>query len=157
MSRISRRSWIVGTVALAVVRPFGLFTSVTVPLTGCGPGEPEYDPVLRVPLAEIPETGRLERDHGRVAVELRRVDGEVRARSMFCSHQFCRVKWIPEENHYLCPCDDGLFAADGSVKYGRAKRPLKDLDVQIVGDEAWVDTRQIYKADPLPEETAEAR
>jgi len=136
---LTRRQVLLGSLAFAAVHPVSL-------LLGCGSDEPPPDPILRVPLAEIPAEGRLEREHASVAVEFRRVDGEIRARSMICSHQLCRVHWKPEENHYLCPCDEGLFAADGTVKYGRAKKPLKELTVQIVGDEAWVDTHEIYRA-----------
>ncbi len=155
MSRITRRRWMLATFALLLTRPLGLFST----LTGCSSsGDEESDPILRVPVADIPPEGRIERQQGRVVVELRREDGEIRARSMLCSHQFCRVQWQPDENHYLCPCDDGLFAADGSVKYGRARRPLRDLEYQTMGEEIWIDTRQVYRLAPLPEEVdADAR
>ena len=144
MSCISRRHLILGSLVLGATRPLGLLSV----LSGCGSGEETIDPILRVPLAEIPEEGRLEKVHGRVAVELRRVDGEIRGRSLLCSHQFCRVEWKPEEQHYLCPCDGGLFAADGSVLYGRQEKPLRELEFDVVGDEVWIDTHQIYRASP---------
>lgn len=144
MKRIDRRGWLLGTFALAMVRPGGLLAT----LSGCGAPDEPLDPVLRVPVAEIPFSGRIERTLGKVTVEFRREDGEIRARSMICSHQFCRVTWRPDEGNYLCPCDDGLFSADGSVLYGRAKRPLRELEVEIVGDEALVDTLQVYRAAP---------
>lgn len=147
---ISRRQWLTrwltGACALACLRP----ASALLALSGCGGKKKERDPILRVPVAEIPAEGRIERQHGRVAVELRREDGEIRARSLFCSHQLCRVQWQPEEQRYLCPCDDGLFAADGSVLWGEAKRPLRELDVEFVGDEVWIDTDQIYQAAKKP-------
>lgn len=149
MTSITRRRWMLATVAMLLARPLGLVSA----LSGCASSDDEEtDPILRVPVADVPAEGRIERKQGRVVVELRREDGEIRARSMLCSHQFCRVQWKPDENHYLCPCDDGLFAADGSVKYGRARRPLRDLEYRTMGDEIWIDTRQVYRLAPLPDD-----
>lgn len=142
---ISRRRWLAGAFAVFFVRPLGAL------LAGCGPEEPKVDPLLRVPMAEVPEEGRIERKRGDVVVELRREHGAIRVRSLICAHQLCLVEWRPDEQRYFCPCDKGLFGADGQVVYGPAKRPLRELDYTVEGDTVVVDTHQIYRAWPATE------
>ncbi len=44
--------------------------------------------------------------------------------SNVCTHLGCRVRWIPEEGEFFCPCHNGVFAKDGSVVDGPPPRPL---------------------------------
>lgn len=41
-----------------------------------------------------------------------------------CTHFGCGVTWRPDEQIFFCPCHNGEFAADGSVKVGPPERPL---------------------------------
>lgn len=142
--RLSRRRWIVGLLGLLVWRPS---RGVLLSLTGCGSSESSPpDSVLRLKASEVPAEGRIKKVHQMVPVEFRREGGEIRARSLLCTHQRCHVEWMPEERRYLCPCHEGLFAADGSVVYGPPQRPLRELTLEIHEDEVWVDTHQVYRA-----------
>lgn len=44
--------------------------------------------------------------------------------SNICTHLGCRVNWNDEQKTYICPCHDGIFAADGSIVRGPQPRPL---------------------------------
>lgn len=44
--------------------------------------------------------------------------------SNICTHLGCRVRWIPDQEGFFCPCHNASFAKDGSVKDGPPPRPL---------------------------------
>lgn len=92
-------------------------------------------PVTRLLLDDVPDGGRLRVLHGGRPVELRRVGGEVTARSLVCTHFACEVRWEAERQLYVCPCHDGLFAPDGRVVGGPPSRPLPELPVRLQGSE----------------------
>lgn len=51
-----------------------------------------------------------------------------------CTHLGCAFNWDDsgdEANQFVCPCHNGIFAADGSVVSGPPPRPLDTLPVQI--------------------------
>ena len=41
-----------------------------------------------------------------------------------CTHLGCRVNWDEAASVYICPCHDGVFAADGSIIRGPQPRAL---------------------------------
>jgi menaquinol-cytochrome c reductase iron-sulfur subunit len=51
--------------------------------------------------------------------------------SNVCTHLGCRVRWIPEEDGYFCPCHNGVFSKDGSVVSGPPPRPLDRFEVKV--------------------------
>ena len=146
--KLDRRQWFRRTLAAAGALVGARVMGLTAPLlSGCGgTSEPaETSPILRVPVDAIPADGRHEVLHKGVAVEFRREAGEIVALSLMCSHQMCRIEWKPDDERYLCPCHDGVFAADGSVIYGPPERPLRRLTVTIEGNEAVLDVNEIYR------------
>jgi cytochrome b6-f complex iron-sulfur subunit len=76
--------------------------------------------------------------HGDRAVELVRTFDGVRARSLLCTHQGCNVRWVEEQDCYVCPCHDGRFDAQGRPVYGPPREPLRDLDVTVTETEVIV-------------------
>ena len=46
------------------------------------------------------------------------------AMSNICTHLGCRVRWIPDQEGFYCPCHNGVFAKDGTVVGGPPPRPL---------------------------------
>jgi len=51
--------------------------------------------------------------------------------SNVCTHLGCRVRWIPEEGEFFCPCHNAVFAKDGSVVDGPPPRPLDKFDYKV--------------------------
>jgi len=89
-----------------------------------------------VPLSAIREGGRMVvRVHGK-PVELRREDGQVRARSLVCTHFGCSVRWEENLRQYHCPCHDGRFDEHGRPVQGPPPKPLADVPVRVEADVA---------------------
>ncbi len=53
------------------------------------------------------------------------------ALSSVCPHLACAVGWDPGKNHYVCPCHESLFAADGERVSGPSERGLDPLPVTV--------------------------
>ena len=51
--------------------------------------------------------------------------------SNVCTHLGCRVRWIPEDGEFFCPCHNGVFAKDGNVVDGPPPRPLDQFDYKV--------------------------
>jgi len=51
--------------------------------------------------------------------------------SNVCTHLGCRVRWIPEQSEFFCPCHNGVFAKDGSVVDGPPPRSLDKFDSKV--------------------------
>jgi menaquinol-cytochrome c reductase iron-sulfur subunit len=51
--------------------------------------------------------------------------------SNVCTHLGCKVRWIPDQEGFYCPCHNGVFAKDGSVVSGPPPRPLDRFGVKI--------------------------
>jgi Rieske Fe-S protein len=109
-------------------------------LAGCyAEADKELAGPLTVIVAELPlnRRVRLERD-GR-AVEVVRTENGVTARSLMCTHQGCNVRWVENEQIYLCPCHEGKFDAEGIPVYGPPREPLRSLSVTMTPTEAVID------------------
>jgi cytochrome b6-f complex iron-sulfur subunit len=99
---------------------------------GCVRPEPP-DRRVRVPLASLDATGRLEIEYaGEPAVVVRTASGVV-ARSLLCSHFGCRVQWEASKERYHCPCHEGIFDGEGRLLGGPPTRPLRALPVEVAG------------------------
>lgn len=51
--------------------------------------------------------------------------------SNICTHLGCRVRWIPAQDGFFCPCHNGVFAKDGSVVSGPPPRPLDRFESKV--------------------------
>ena len=51
--------------------------------------------------------------------------------STSCTHLGCGVTWRPESRTFFCPCHNGEFNADGSVKTAPPTRPLQRLETRV--------------------------
>ena len=99
-------------------------------LVACGPSG-KGEGIVEVPLDSIPEDGRLEILWGEMPVELRKTADGVRARSLWCTHSGCHVKWIASGEMYYCPCHEGKFNAAGEPFAGPPPRPLADIPITV--------------------------
>jgi len=51
--------------------------------------------------------------------------------SNICTHLGCRVRWIPNQDGFYCPCHNGVFAKDGTVIGGPPPRPLDRFESKV--------------------------
>ena len=51
--------------------------------------------------------------------------------SNICTHLGCRVRWIPDQDGFFCPCHNGVFAKDGSVVSGPPPRALDRFESKV--------------------------
>ena len=97
--------------------------------------EPPLPPGLLIELASLPEGQRVRFTVGEEPVEVVRTGQEVRARSLFCTHTGCGVRWDPERNLYQCLCHDGRFDPEGRVISGPPTQALRAVRTMRVGSD----------------------
>lgn len=110
-------------------------------LVSCGGGGSENAgvAVVRLSLDDLPAGGRLRVMLGDDPVELSRRGDEIVARSLWCTHWGCEVKWFEGDRVYRCPCHDGIYDETGKVLTGPPPRPLALLSARVEGREIVVE------------------
>jgi Rieske Fe-S protein len=99
-------------------------------LTACG-ADNDAPVVVEVPLDSVPDGGRLEVLWGEMPVELRKTPEGIRARSMWCTHSGCRVRWVDSADIYYCACHEGKYDPNGKPFAGPPPRPLTEVPVTV--------------------------
>lgn len=90
------------------------------------------------------------------AVYLRRTaDGKIDAFNVACPHAGCYVDFVPEQEHFLCPCHNSTFAVNGRINdpHSPSPRGLDTLVVEIRNKkEVWVKFQNFLpgQADKVP-------
>lgn len=110
-------------------------------LGGCGGKDDvaaEAPAETRIPLAMLPDGGRLNVELGGIAVELSRRGDEITARSLICTHQGCEVAWVDADRQYVCPCHEGRFDDMGRPVYGSPRAPLELFEAEVIDGEVVV-------------------
>jgi menaquinol-cytochrome c reductase iron-sulfur subunit len=51
--------------------------------------------------------------------------------SNICTHLGCKVRWIPDQDGFFCPCHNGVFAKDGTVVSGPPPRSLDRFESKV--------------------------
>jgi Rieske Fe-S protein len=59
-------------------------------------------------------------------------DGQFRILSPVCPHLGCSVRWVGDQNEFICPCHNGHFTADGERISGPPPRSMDLLDAKVV-------------------------
>ena len=113
-----------------------LVAGATATASGCAREQPT---AVVVPLEDVPAGSRIRVLVGEHPVELRGKDSGVEARSLWCTHTGCEVRWSDEEQRYLCPCHDGAFDAEGKVVAGPPPRPLPTYPIRVTETEVWLE------------------
>lgn len=108
--------------------------------TGCA--TPADDTHLVITMTELQSAGRLVRTVGAQTIELTLEGTSPVARSLVCPHAGCIVRWAAGQERYLCPCQGGVFDAQGQPIAGPPTSPLVRLPVTVVGDQATVRVTQ---------------
>jgi Rieske Fe-S protein len=125
---LSRRA----ALRLAALAPFASLAPLTL-LAACRE-VPDPPPGTAVELAALPEGVRVRILVGEEPVEVVRRGGAATARSLWCTHLGCEVRWNETTATYDCPCHEGRFDAEGRVLAGPPNAPLRALEVRVVGD-----------------------
>jgi len=120
---IQRRSFLKLAGGAAAVTAFG-------GLSGCGPTG-EGPGVVEVSLESVPVGGRLRILYGEMPVELIRSTDGVEARSLWCTHTGCEVKWQEDRQIYFCACHEGKYDAQGQVIAGPPPRALTPIPITV--------------------------
>jgi len=89
-------------------------------------------------LAALPEGERVRTTLGEQPVELVRRGQLVEARSLWCTHMGCEVRWYEELGHYVCPCHGGTYDAGGNVLSGPPEHALRVVATRVEGGRVWI-------------------
>ena len=73
------------------------------------------------------------------AVYILTYDGhDYTALSNICTHLGCRVRWIGDDDKFICPCHNAAFDKNGEILFGPPPRPLDKFEVKIENDQVYV-------------------
>jgi menaquinol-cytochrome c reductase iron-sulfur subunit len=57
--------------------------------------------------------------------------GELRVLSPVCPHLGCSIRWVNDQNMFICPCHSGTFSADGTRLGGPPPRSMDTLESKV--------------------------
>ena len=60
-------------------------------------------------------------------------DGQFRILSPVCPHLGCSVRWVSDQDKFICPCHSGSFTADGERIAGPPPRSMDTLESKVEG------------------------
>jgi Rieske Fe-S protein len=63
-----------------------------------------------------------------------------------CPHLGCRVHWASQEEHFVCPCHQGVFNADGIALSGppaQSGRNLRHYSVEVSGNSIYAVVEEV--------------
>ncbi len=60
------------------------------------------------------------------------------AMSNICTHLGCRIRWIPDQDQFFCPCHNGVFDKQGNVVSGPPPRPLDRYETKVENDQLFI-------------------
>lgn len=105
-------------------------------LSGCSGGaRAAPEAITRVPLADLQPGRHLRIDHHGEPVDLVRDGDAIVARSLVCTHQYCRMFWHAASNGYRCPCHGAEFGPDGAPQRGPISEPMWRIPARVEGAE----------------------
>jgi menaquinol-cytochrome c reductase iron-sulfur subunit len=96
------------------------------PISDLTPGVPTGYPYSRTV-----KDGWVESSQSGVAYAITHDSQSVRVLSDVCPHLSCRVAWHDQNAHFICPCHDAIFTADGEVVSGPPPRPMYEFPSKV--------------------------
>jgi menaquinol-cytochrome c reductase iron-sulfur subunit len=60
-------------------------------------------------------------------------DGRFRILSPICPHLGCSIRWVGDQDEFICPCHGGSFTADGTRIAGPPPRSMDSLESKVEG------------------------
>jgi len=60
-------------------------------------------------------------------------DGQFHILSPVCPHLGCSVRWVGDQDKFICPCHSGMFTADGERISGPPNRSMDTLESKVEG------------------------
>jgi menaquinol-cytochrome c reductase iron-sulfur subunit len=60
------------------------------------------------------------------------------AMSNVCTHLGCRVRWIADQEKFICPCHNGIFDKEGNVLGGPPPGPLNQYKTKVENDQLFI-------------------
>lgn len=133
--RIDRRSLLRLIASSGAVATTGFAST----LAGCS--TPEADARTAVPISDLPLDRRVRVLHQDLPVEVVRTADGVSARSLWCTHMGCEVRWSDEQRQYLCPCHEGIYNSSGFPIKGPPPRPLSTIPVEVTDNGVLIGNR----------------
>jgi len=85
-----------------------------------------------------PGTGAVYSVNNQPVIVINTPDG-FKALSAVCTHLACIVFWNEEKGVIACPCHAGFFTTSGAVISGPPPAPLLAYQVQVEGDQIYVE------------------
>ncbi len=89
---------------------------------------------ISFPLAELEEGGMVKKLLDGDPIGVFKVDGQLHALTLVCTHLGCLVGFNAEQGEMLCPCHGSRYDANGGVLQGPAPAPLRAYEVRVAGD-----------------------
>jgi cytochrome b6-f complex iron-sulfur subunit len=99
-------------------------------------------PVAVAPTADLPVgTGAVYSVNNKPVIVIHTADG-FHALSATCTHLGCIVAWNEQKKVIACPCHAAFFTTNGDVISGPPPAPLPVYQVQVEGDQIYVEGGQ---------------
>jgi Rieske Fe-S protein len=123
-----------GAAAVAVLAGCATYDSTGGPAPAAAPAAPAApggSTQALTPVDKVPVGGGVVTDQGVVVTQP--TAGKFLGFNAVCTHQGCTVGAV-KDGLITCPCHGSAFKiGDGSVAQGPATRPLKAIDIKVVG------------------------
>jgi cytochrome b6-f complex iron-sulfur subunit len=89
-----------------------------------------------------PNEGVVFRFGSKPALLIEEAPGEYTAMIAVCTHLGCTVQYRPDLHEVWCPCHNGKYDVHGRNISGPPPRPLTELEVQVRGDQIYVQRKE---------------
>lgn len=59
------------------------------------------------------------------------IEGRFRILSPICPHLGCSIRWVGDQDKFICPCHGGVWTADGKLIAGPPPRSMDSLESKV--------------------------
>jgi cytochrome b6-f complex iron-sulfur subunit len=150
----ARRGFLLGGLLAALAAAYGVFATYAIQFIFPKRGEPRRSRIfigfqsdvspgsskaVHMPSGDqllISNTGRINPKTGNTFV----------AFSNSCPHLGCKVHWEASQQHFVCPCHQGVFDANGIATSGppaQSNSNLKPYDIEVAGNSIYAVVEEV--------------